>query len=281
MLQARLITMTFVLAGAAMSQPLIKFSGLESGGVSLLPSSTPEFNQALDATRPKQLDVLLPFAVLIKNDTDQEIVGYSVRWNCRDASGRVEAGEWNRFDFSDFSGVIAPRGTELVWGPISASNEWNADLQRSVEQLLSYYSKQRRIVVRLEAVLFKDGTAVGLDGNNWITRWKAYIDSEREVYAEASRTAPAELRFSMKRLADAASDLARPMFRNEVDDDTTRLVLAANQSGTYETCHALLRGYFATRVLAMIEERNEDSAIKFVSEVIASKKYPNVYRKGF
>ena len=180
-----------------MSQPSITISALNAYGVYLFPSTAPEFTQALSPARPKELDVLLPYAVLIKNDTDKEIIGYSVRWNCRDASGNAGAPEVNRFDFSTFSSVIAPHGSQLVSssiGPISAEIQWSGDLQGETERLVSYYSRQQNIAVRLDAVLFKDGTAIGLDGNNWISRWKAHIDAEREVYGLASRAEPAELR---------------------------------------------------------------------------------------
>lgn len=85
-------------------------------------------------------------------------------------------------------------------------------MECAVEQQLSYYSKQQAIVIRLEAVLFKDGTAAGFDANNWITRWKAYIDPERDVYQQASKTAPGELRSAMRKLADSASEVAMRMF---------------------------------------------------------------------
>ena len=99
MQKLRLGTIAFLFAGVAMSQPAVTFSGLEAAGVRLLPSTSPEFKQALDPAWPKGLHALLPFAALIKNDTDQPIIGYTIRWN---ASGQVEAGELNRFDFSDF-----------------------------------------------------------------------------------------------------------------------------------------------------------------------------------
>jgi hypothetical protein len=63
---------------------------------------------------PAGLHALLPFAALIKNDTGQPIIEYTIRWN---ASGQAEAGELNRFDFSDFSGVVGPHETELVLVP--------------------------------------------------------------------------------------------------------------------------------------------------------------------
>jgi|SRR5580704_2251307 hypothetical protein len=149
-------------------------------------------------------------------------------------------------------------------------------MERAVEQQLSYYSKQQAIVIRLEAVLFRDGAAAGFDANNWITRWKAYINSEREVYEQASKTAPGELRPAMRKLVDAVSEVTKRMFRNEVNDDRTRFTLAANHSGDYSVCLALLKGLFAAQVIRMIDDGSQGSAITLVSNALATKNYPKI-----
>jgi hypothetical protein len=60
------------------SNPLITISSLPAEGVILVGSSSPQFATAFKSTRAQGYDALLPYTVVIQNNTDQEIVAYSV-----------------------------------------------------------------------------------------------------------------------------------------------------------------------------------------------------------
>ncbi len=267
-----------------MSSPTVTIDALDANGVRLLPSAAPEFAQALDPQRDRQIDVLAPYSVLIKNDTDKAIIAYSVRWYVTDLLGKPNAHEVTIFDFSTFesSSNLPPHTSRLVSvlsGFGSRGLRWDAGVDQ-INQLMALFMRQTSIVIRLEAVLFKDGSAIGPDGNDWVPRWKAYIDAERDVYTAARHAPPADIRAFLSKSVTAAFELARPMFQGEYRDDT-HLLLAANRSGTYQQCYGLLRGYFATRLLTSLGEDGEESTMQSLKEIIDSKIYPSVHREEF
>ena len=69
------------------------------------------------------------------------------------------------------------------------------------------------------------------------------------------------------------------MFKDQIN--ATHLLLAADQSGTYDDCHVLMKGYFAAKIIVLIKERGEVFAIGSASDVIGSRNYPDINRKEF
>ncbi len=73
-------------AGTVMAQPPISYESLEAVHVHLLPPGSPEFAAKLDSAGQRIPGALVPYAVLIKNDSDRNIMAWSVRWVFRFAN---------------------------------------------------------------------------------------------------------------------------------------------------------------------------------------------------
>jgi hypothetical protein len=277
-----LIAVTLTTVGTAMSQPSVTMRSLEAEQVYLLASSAPEFALALHPDRNKELDILLPYTPLIKNDSDKEVIAYSVRWICTDTNGKTGASEANIFNFSTLrpGSNLPPHKSRLV-SLIQGLGMGHPQLTQGrgdAERTVALFQKQRSIVISLEAVVFEDGSTAGRDRNHWIPRWKAYLDAERDAYGHVSQSSPAELRTSLEKLAATAFDVARPLFQNE-QRESIHLYLATRHADTYEDCYVLMRGYYAKEFLAKIEENGEESTIQSIKEFIGSKRYPTIKRK--
>ena len=267
-----------------MSQPTVTIVGLDpSEQVYLLPFSDPEFARSLDAGRAKELDVLFPYTPMIKNDSEKEVIAYSVQWICTDSVGKVRAHEVTIFDFMTFrpGSNLPPHASRLVshiFGLGTPLARWSAASQTESSQLLASFQKQTSIVISLEAVVFEDGRAVGRDRNNWIPRWRAQIDAERDVYTEVSASSPGKVRGFLDKYREAAFERARPVFR-EQGKDVTYLSEAARHLTEYPDCYVVMRGLFALRVLEIVRADGEEAVIQEVKDYLGSKRYPNVRRK--
>jgi hypothetical protein len=53
---------------------------------------------------------------VIKNESEQEVISYSVVWNCRDVDGGVDRPVRSVFDFSDLQpgSHLLPQSTQIV-----------------------------------------------------------------------------------------------------------------------------------------------------------------------
>jgi hypothetical protein len=255
-------------------------------GVLLLPPTSAEFAAALDPDRDLRLDSLLPYAVLLKNNSDQEIIAYSVRWICTDSRGLVTTREVTTFDFATFhSPSNLPARTGRIISNIHFLGDrrltWDRVAEEAEDSVLSF-RRQVSITPSLEAVLFADGTAVGRDRNNWIPRWRAYIDAERDIFGELV----SGRKDSTERLSAAvqeASTYLQQRSKSTVAGQTRDfglLQLEAHRAQTYEECYLLLRGFFAGSLLRDMEQEGEANAYKAVTRYLNAKVYPKVRRNG-
>src|SRR5438552_11168905 len=70
-------------------EPRITVSSLESEGVVLLSYGHPDFGRVFPEQEAPEYDALLPYTVVIRNDTDREITAYSVVWYSTAPDGLV------------------------------------------------------------------------------------------------------------------------------------------------------------------------------------------------
>src|ERR1017187_8038566 len=77
-----LVAMICLSAVHASDAPTIVVSSLDDQGVVLLTSSHPSFAAAWQHGRAKGLDVVLPYTVVINNNSSREVIAYAVMWTC-------------------------------------------------------------------------------------------------------------------------------------------------------------------------------------------------------
>ena len=262
--------------------PHITISSLGRDGVVLLPSSHPEFESAFKAGRAKEYDPILPYTVVIKNNTDEEIIAYSVLWNCTDADGHFTRSRRTVVNFSNLApgANLIPHATEIV----SMLSGLEAGGQRAdfatvsrIDKDAARFSQQRDVNIALDAVLFADGSAIGPDAAHSIPRWKAWLDAEKEVLMAATRMSPSELQPGLRRLAEPGVEIVRRSngdLRNFAD-----LSIMADHSDNYAECLILARGFFALAILDELEHGHMPT-MENIRGILRSKRYPIVHRKN-
>jgi hypothetical protein len=271
-------------AGNVIPKPTITLTSLDGRNVYLLPSDRADVGYALDPGRDKGLDVLLPYSPVILNSSTKDIIAYSVRWTCTDPKGRVSAPAVVIFDFSAFpSNSDLPPGklrmVSNVQGLGSAELSY-ARVKDTVSDLLALYNKQRSIAISLDAVAFDDGTAAGPDLGQWIPRWKAHIDAERDVYRAAAEGNRASIEEDLNGFLPEAVELARPLFKDSALG-VPQFQTAANHASTYTGAYLLMRGVFAALLLDMVKQRGEAATISAVGDFVRYKRYPSIHREDF
>jgi hypothetical protein len=82
------------------SDPHVTVLSLESEGVALIPWTHP----GLESGRAKEFDPILPYTVVIQNNTEEEIIAYSVVWKHSSKAA----------DRTQEAARIVPRSTRIV-----------------------------------------------------------------------------------------------------------------------------------------------------------------------
>ena len=256
----------------ASSEPRVTVSSLESEGVILIDSGSPEFAAALKPGRLKQYDPILPFTVVINNVSGQEIIAYSVVWTCKKEDGSVSRAVRSVYDFSNLE-----TGAQLVSGlreVVSMVRELEAGGRRwdpYAGQLVTQYSACAEVNIAVDAAVFSNGNAIGPDIAHWVPRWAAWLDAEREALAQIANSSPSEVRDLIHGLSEAGLAIAR---RSSKETPTfAQLGVLADHAATYSESLDLAKAYFALASLDLLE-RSGSSAIDNVRSMIQGKRYP-------
>jgi len=252
-----------------------------SEGVLLFGSNRPEFELAFKHGRAKGYDPLLPYTVVIQNNTDQEIIAYSVVWNCRDAAGKFTRALRNVSGLHDLTPgtKLVPHSTQIVSLLIdleAGGTSWDSNTEGMVERHATFFSSRAAVDIALDAVMFADGSTIGADTAHCIPHWKAYMEAEQEVFTKATQTPPASLRTVLNQLAAPGMTLAK-----ELNMDVThpgQLGVMAGRIKDYSEILQMEKAYFALSILDEIDNTNLPT-IENLRSILAKKKYPEVHNK--
>ena len=271
---ASMLAAAVIVCGPPMSAsaPRVTVSSLDAYKVVLLPWSHPDFARALKPGMAREFEALLPYTAVIKNDSDREVIAYSVLWNCVGVDGRVTTGARavDTFSILQRGANFLPHSTEVVSLQLcleAGASQVDMATKVSMGRLVDVFSQQISIDISLDAVLFDDGSAIGSDRAGWIPRWKAWLDAEREVLTTAVQSSDTERINILRQFATG-------------DQDPGKLAALANHSADYGECLAHARGYFSRSLLKELESGNGETSIKNVRNIIGSKTYPSVHRMG-
>jgi hypothetical protein len=268
--------------GSAMSQSVITTTSLPANGVYLVSSTSEEGAPLLDPLRDKHLDGLLPYCPLLVNKSSKQIIAYSVIWSSTDLNGTSHVAEVARYDFSRFpsSNNVAAGSSRVVSHIIGMGYRGLSyeTAKRESMDLLSYFEKQSRMVISLDAVVFDDGLAVGDDSKHWIPRWKAHIDAERDVYSMAAASTPTSVSAILLSSFTKAAELARPSFKDE-NVGISHLQIRAEHADTYDDAYIYMRGVFSKLLLDEIGHEGESRTIASVGAFFNAKRYPIIHKE--
>lgn len=181
---------------------------LSEHSVRLKDAHHPEFNLRAAELQRRQRDdafeLLKPFSVLLKNDTQKTIVAYSVIWRFIGNDGRPGVagatfmalgalldGGAKRYTSDTTMYTIVRPGSSRLLSPlhnIGDDRTPNSPVPASSGQVvLRQLSQTTDLSVSVEAILFEDGTFVGPDPDNLIDTIQSRFDGEHDFYELISR----------------------------------------------------------------------------------------------
>lgn len=261
---------------SAMSQA-ITVRDMASAGVRLLRNGDLSFASALSPNRSPSTDVLLPYAVVVSNETARPILAYSVRWKCSPPNGKAVIKESTIFDQATLR-VLEPRSRQLVTSVPGMRSWYHDDPQveaaeaRDIDGLLAFYQQQEHIDVSLELVIFSDGEAIGDDPGSWVPRIRAWVNAERDLAHEVQAAGPGDLQGTLATISDQAlAALATPELKQ------IGLALAANRAQSYREAYGFAKGDFAAQMLESIQRNGSAAALDFVRDLLSKKTWPDIH----
>lgn len=251
----------------------MKVSSLQAEGVVLLPSSHPVFMRALRPGVAKEFEPLLSYATAIQNNADRSIIAYAVMWTTTDFDGTVRTGGRvvDNFTNLDAGTNLKPRETRIVapgFGLEAGLTKVDALTRTHIDDLIKRYSDKKAVSIDLDAVLFDDGEAVGPDRNGWVSRWRAWLDAEKEVFAAAAEVSDLNRSSSMR------------AYIFQAGASSAEMGVRADHASGYEECLKYARAYFAQRIMEQMTSGNSEATMNEIRRMLAFKPYPIVHRTG-
>lgn len=181
----------------------------EVTGLELIGLQSPDFQSSLEGVvgPQAQLGPYLPFAVVLKNNSSQALVGYEVEWTI---NGSEEGCGIGMFATKGPDSYLKP-GRSIVLVPQfemrrTPSAELQASMQRKQGSVLYPFQVARTVSISLDSAIFGSGQFVGPDTRKNFARDAAYFTAWRAVDSEVqSRLATNE---SFGSIAAALSQVA-------------------------------------------------------------------------
>lgn len=276
-------------ASPVISMPTITIkSPIEGMGVKLLSSSSREFQEALSSNKDRSFDDLLKYTALLKNETDKSIVAYDILWVCTDASGVINTSENAWFDFSEFPSashlrphngkLTTPFGSDLYINPV-------IDLPIAFQMIESqeFFDRQASVEIVLSAVLFSDGTAAGPDLKGWISRWKAHMDAERDVFVTALQSPSGALQTAVDKYVQTGlsgvirlPQSSRGVAKEQVSYGAFYQAFARENG--FDRQYIAFAAAAATEISESLKTRSESSAREGIGRSLARKQFPKIVK---
>jgi hypothetical protein len=258
--------------------PVITLSPLDADGILLFPHASVEFQQALHPARTPDADPLHPFAVLIANSTSRDVIAYSLRWICARGDKTIyhETNVFNLRSENPGETLASQRAriASIIQGVGGGRLASSPMLRQQVAALSGFYQNQDTINIAVEAVIFADGVARGPDRNNWIPRWQAYMDADRDLSAHIVQSPAGGLRGFLEESVNRAAALL-PEGAAERPDS---FAVFANQATAYQDCYTLLRGHFARLFLRTLDQEGGAALIARLQTASHWRRYPEIHR---
>ena len=218
---------------AKIMKSLVVNNKLEKYGVTIIPSTNSDFDTELTTylkdskeSVASYTDAVKPFAVYVKNTSNKDIVGVSLRWEITKLDGSIQVSPQTEMSPNQLMG-IKPRNPLLRGGLISSNSSrffaldkniqslvrnesdtktWNRSsvlTDEKIKQLQNYVPELRAkkqkiaeesssISVVIDGIFFGDGTFVGTDRDYLFATMKAHIKAQKDFVKEVREAVKAK-----------------------------------------------------------------------------------------
>jgi hypothetical protein len=189
----------------ATEKQIVVTSQLNDAGLTAVDATSPSFmtevQKLIDSNIVRQASSVLPYSLIIKNDTGRYVWGFTVLYTFPDSIS--PSGNPHHMVISPSpggpavqSGLLAPGSTYLITpvsGLIASSGDAagnrkvvphrsGEDLGSAIRQFNSSHGSGRgRIEVSVDAVVFEDGTLVGPDEGKLMSRVNSKIRGQKDL----------------------------------------------------------------------------------------------------
>lgn len=152
--------------------PIINFVGLPDSGVTLYASTSSEFKHLItariDAGSLKQIEPILPYCVLLVNDSSSDLIAVVVGMDWQHSSG-ISVSSDMMYSTMTVDNLI-PRGAAILVTPVSGLNRelppnlimsfGNYDVAEQVAERRMTLEVVKALTITLDSVAFADGSLV-------------------------------------------------------------------------------------------------------------------------
>jgi hypothetical protein len=158
------LALTIMRAGGAQTVTILQ---PEAPGIELIGWKSPDFPAAIEAVAGQQalgqLGDWLPFAIVLKNNSEQALVGYQVLWS-EDTGARCTVGGISPYSLS---GYLEP-GEAVAFLPLYQLGSRGEDLptrlrQEQMTMRLAELQRAGRVTISLDSAILASGQFVGAD----------------------------------------------------------------------------------------------------------------------
>jgi hypothetical protein len=183
------------------------------GGITVVPYTSPRFAEKLSGAASPALSAtlqpLLRYSVLIENDSETSVLGYTLVWAAVDHDGMPFTEFRGMIDYVALRRLIPPGKISLatILGP-SDSLSLDQQLVNSITREVQAFESRASLTISLDAVLFDDGTVIGNDTHKTLAEMRARIRAEYDLYSAIVAKADSgvgwpELQSWVKAISDA------------------------------------------------------------------------------
>jgi len=244
-------------------------------GVETITPASPEFTNAVqslvDPAILPDIQSILAFCYVLRNNSAKTIIVYSTRWALTDGSGRVISHDSTWWNLATLQGgdAIGPGASRFV-SPIfrlgmSRVGPTGPALALAVQRTLAAFAPKAEVDVSLETVVFSDGIALGRDATNAVAQARGYLDAERQLSDLISQTSAAGGDVAQLLTSSMPARSSPPIFQGSnppgYDDTLSRhrqvvvsLLLKRIQVGSPNPVEAFQRNIAMKRYLTIVPQ---------------------------
>jgi hypothetical protein len=269
---------TISVSGTDVSQPVvnqmatnsanISVAAFNTSGVALVPNGTPDFQLLLGALVPSEIltviQPILPYSVFIKNESTKSIIAYTLSWATIDNDGEPFTDDRIVCDFISLKPLLSPHSAALAtfFGPLNPAAATDPQLRTEISEQAGTFKSKASVTISVEAVMFEDGTTVGVDSSRSVSQIVARLQAERDLYVTTVEKTTSSSDAETTSWLQAVASAFPPGSHLNLQGDP------------YAAWYQFYRSRIASGLINLIGKRDFSVMISYVQAELGRKPYP-------